>query len=273
MTDNVNRPPDWRRVRAQELADTGKPFSRSRDDSAVRAATKYLRKAQQMNLRTDRIISKTMQAVSSVFQLYENNYAFVKWIIEAAVLADAPRDMLAYELNTSEKVIEMYELIFFDVRPYLDRYSWVMGGIIGPAMDKVKGDDPDGLWKWLAYHAGWDVFYKCVIRPGQMSAPIFDQIHVLIKGGVTRQMFYSATGHKPNAFNFIDALRMGYERMKVEEDQGGGGGQTVALESIKMVMASVELEVTSAAARLPAAEPRLQMTTPRDIIIEEADGE
>ena len=94
--------------------------------------------------------------------------------LEAWILTGEPRPAVAELSGVDEPVIEAYEQCFFDVRPKLDAWSYIIHIVIGPGVyEGFRLDDLAPIWKTYrilsrSLFAGGDCFRRFLARE---SAP------------------------------------------------------------------------------------------------------
>ena len=256
---------DWRWQRVLDLAAAKASSSRSRDDEWVKRAYSYQKRKALLNVRTEARLTAAYPDIHLAFEIHSNQCSHFNWIIEAAVLADVPRGELAEYLAVPVKVIEAYEMLFFDVRCKLKAKGYVAGSILGPIFAAgVSGNDPDGFWKVLAFNGGWEHVQGC-----WSAGKATDVAVAFYKVMATQQLMLkaAATGLavQPNTYNSVDLLKVGMERVQYEEEHVQSIGSDQISMALQALVSNIRVRIRSTKTQLPAEEPRLQLPHASDI--------
>jgi hypothetical protein len=139
--DSRFRPPSWRYLMAQQLADGRQRLSFRVDDRRTREAARLLRALD----RCPGAAGQRRQALRRpellrAWQVHTAADPFPRWALEAWLLTDEPLGRVARECDLPLQAVEWYHEVFFHVR---DRYeedrSYVYKQVIGPPQDGDAG--------------------------------------------------------------------------------------------------------------------------------------
>lgn len=256
---------DWRWQRVLDLDAAKASASRSRDDRWVQRAYNYQKRKALLNIRTEARLTAAYPDIHLAFEIHSNQCSHFKWIIEAAVLANVSREELSEYLAIPVKVIEAYEMLYFDVRGKLKAKGYVAGSILGPIFAAgVSGNDPDGFWKVLAFNGGWEHVQGC------WSAGKATEVAVAFyKVMATQQLMIkaAATGLavQPNSYNSVDLIKVGMERVQYEEEHVQSIGSDQISMALRALVSNIHVRIRSTKIQLSAEEPRLQLPHAADI--------
>ena len=261
-----NQAPDWRRRRAVQLVDNKLNPSRSRDDAHIRNVWRFLKQRRRMDIRTDERLADSVPALYAAFEINEDAGCGLRWIFEASVMANrALREMAEY-LKTSLDVLEMYEIVFFDVRDALDNCGCIVSNVLFPlTTNSVVPRDPDVLWKGLAYYGGWDIVKSCW-ELGHATPAALDFLNRANHEKLIANNFDALHTVRVNNFNATEFVKRGLEKQKQDFEMGTvthGNQSTTALAGL---LSSIRTNVRRTDDKLPAAEQRLQLPRRADII-------
>jgi hypothetical protein len=135
--------PDWRRLRAVQLAET-RPLLRCRtcDDDWIRTYRTFLLHRQR---NPDSYVSRYRQDnphllfASMLHEAKDEDYELL-FIIETRLLSGESIDDIAMKLKTSPETVRYFERLFFNVRPYLKSQDWVFRNVLLRAIDAARAD-------------------------------------------------------------------------------------------------------------------------------------
>ena len=262
---NFHMSVDWRWQRVLELADAAASASRKGVDHWVKRAYNYQKRKATLNVRTESRLAAAYPNIHTAFLIHMNAVTHFRWIIQAAVLADVDRKELADFLALTPDIIENYEMLFFDVRCKLKSRGYIIGSVLGPIMATgVNGTDPDGFWKILAFNGGWEHVQGCW-DAGRATSKAMAFYKTL---GVQQAVIKSAAsgvGVQPNNFNAVDLMRVGLERVQLEEERGKAVGGDEHTESFAALIENLNVTVQDPRAQLPAEEERLALPAAKEI--------
>jgi hypothetical protein len=96
---------------------------------------------------------------------HSSDYGGYRWWVEAALMTDAPLDVILEQFPAFRggvKVLELYKKIFFDVEGYLDRKICVHAQVLAPSLfrSEAPGVGIDYCLKAFAYQKGFDGLLK-----------------------------------------------------------------------------------------------------------------
>jgi hypothetical protein len=105
-----------------------------------------------------RLLSDPSSADDPVYQalrLFRNEGPALRDMVEAYVLADSPPSLVARRCDIDPTVVDVYEPLFFDVRPRLQARDWIALNAIGHyGLTPFKKQEIGRLWKAVGYHGG-----------------------------------------------------------------------------------------------------------------------
>ncbi len=154
------RPVNWRWERARRIVEETLPLSRFHDDRRVRSAVGLRRalRAADASGSTDDARMRRHAHVYQAYQIHENASNQAKMLraeIEARVLAGQSAELIGELVVADPRLIEAYEALFFDARPYLNHRSYIVRQAIGPAVHAhINASDYPLLWRLFGYFAG-----------------------------------------------------------------------------------------------------------------------
>ena len=147
--------PDWRSVRATDLADAN-PVARclSTDDDFIRQYRMLQIRKRQVGL--ENALETCYRANPSLYfadilrATKQENTSDVPLMIEARLLAGQTLTEIAQKVKTDSSVVLWYSKLFFDVQDKLDNSDWVQSQILLPAL-RVSRPQPEesgaaGAW-------------------------------------------------------------------------------------------------------------------------------
>lgn len=163
------RAPSWRLIRVHELLDERQRPDARVDDRWVREAHSVCRKLPDADTAVERRrLQKRHPHMFHAFQVYQNR-RFVRWFIEAMILANASRESIGESHALDEAVVESYEMMFFDVRDRLDARGFISSTVLAPC--KSNGTMPateEFVWKVLGFYAGEEILHD-YLSHGRLS--------------------------------------------------------------------------------------------------------
>ena len=118
------------------------------EDPATCAAFVYL-----ADFEIEGTISRRSRPVSQAHEIFRKNES-IRWKLEALVLARESDEAIAGRLNLDHQVVAFYVALFFDVRPRLQYWGWMLGLFGFSPQLGFAADDLATLWAWIAYHRG-----------------------------------------------------------------------------------------------------------------------
>jgi len=149
------RPVDWRWKLAQRALVEKMPRRAELLDSWVHRIKKHLRSRHEV---TKSRVSKRTSYDPILAEVSALRFAADPLIggeLEALILTGEPRPVVAEISGLDEPVVEAFEQCFFDVRPKLEAWSYIIHIVIGPGIyEGFRLDDLPPIWKTIAYFRG-----------------------------------------------------------------------------------------------------------------------
>jgi hypothetical protein len=209
----------------------------------------------QYDLKVLRRLELAYPEFHEAHRLHEESPAH-RWTFEASVLADAPREELAKSMLAAPGVLEIYEKIFFDVRPYLANRMYIINNVLQPAIRRgMHVMDSDFTWKVLAYMGGWEMVSTMWEIDG-MSATAEDFFRRTHRQRVIRDSWLAAHSSRINIETVNDVVIQAFEIQRIEQQEGLSAARDAADASMKQLMQNIQINVQSPHIELPADEPR-----------------
>jgi len=243
------------------LADNNLTPSRSRDDRFVQRAFKFIKRMRAGDIKAEERLSRDYPEVFDAFKVYDDTQSGARWIFEASVMANKPRAEIADYLHADEKMLEIYEKLFFDVRDSLEHPGWILGNILMPfATNRTSPKDPDVFWKAIAYYGGWEAV-RSSWEIGHASPEALDWYNKATRCRINKNAFDAAHTLQLHSMNAVDAIKSSQDQRRLDHDTETPQGGDATYESMGALLKSMgaELTVISARAQLSQEEPRLQM--------------
>jgi hypothetical protein len=155
LPGSLHRIPSWRWARATWLHDQKQPAVRPLNDAWVRRALSFLvakdigRKSSASRHR------KFDAAIVDAMSVSQESPSARRLELEARLLTDEPIEAIAQKCSLTTGAVEAYEMLHFNVRPYLDRRDWVAATVIGAGLwNGFKRDEDGPLLKSIAWQGG-----------------------------------------------------------------------------------------------------------------------
>jgi hypothetical protein len=156
---NPFRVPDWRRARVRTIVEGTLRYSRRKDDVWVKRAWKFYEAMEACENSLD--YGGLSERYPDLYWAHEMNTSsdegteFMRWEIEARLLANQPFDQVAERTGCTEATIVAYHELYFCVRPKLSATSYIVHKVIGPSVHRgLTSNEPDVLWKLYGYFGG-----------------------------------------------------------------------------------------------------------------------
>jgi hypothetical protein len=170
MTQNPCRVPNWRWLRAQDIAQGGPPATMRRDGATstilIRRAARFYKALQ--NYDSDERQMKLAWERPDMFwahYMYDQLHNPMRWSIEARILAGESNQEIARRIGCAEEIIQIYEGLFFNVRDKLNRKDYILHTVLKDAVLRgLQEREKDLLWKLVAYTGG-SYMLDAVINP------------------------------------------------------------------------------------------------------------
>ncbi len=149
------RPVDWRWRLAQRSLVEKMPRRAELQDPWVRRITKHLRSRHEVPKSRFYKRASYDHVLAEVSALRFAADPLIGSELEAWILTGEPAPVVAELSGLDEPVVEAYEQCFFDVRPKLEAWSYVIHIAIGPDVyEGFRLDDLPPIWKTIAYFRG-----------------------------------------------------------------------------------------------------------------------
>ena len=180
--------------------------------------------------------------------------SFIKYAIEAYVMARAEAEEIARRIGCPVSVIKTYEDLFFDIRSRLDNDLFVINATMGTFVAGGKVDEKDVVWKALGYFYGKDVVDAFVsIKP--ISPEVLGAIRDMISSQLSRRVVSTLVSRNVDNEKISDII-VGYSKLidSTKEQVKAGSEVTNLLGSVKIVMYP-DPEKISDAEKANKAEP------------------
>ena len=261
-----NQQPDWRWIRARRLADNDLQPSRSRDDSHIQRAFRFVKRLRRNDIKAEERLARDYPYIYEAFKVYDDTQSGTRWIFEASVMADRSRAEMAKYLRADEQMLEVYEKMFFDVRDALENPGCILANILMPfATNSVSSRDPDVFWKAIAYYGGWEAVLGSW-QIGHASPEALDFFNKANRQKTNKNAFDALHTLQLHSMNAHDAVKAAQDlrRLDHETETPQAGDQTH--ESMGALLSSMNVTVISARATLPQEEARLQLPLLPDIM-------
>src|ERR1700733_5058202 len=180
MAQNPLRVPDWRWLRAQDIAHGGPPVTVRQDGATsatlIRRAARFYKALQgcdsderQMKLAWER------PDMFWAHYMYDQLHNPMRWSIEARILAGETDREIATRIGCSEEIIQAYEALFFNVRDKLNRTDYILNVVLKDAVLRgLHEREKDLLWKLVAYTGGshlLDAVINPLVNPRWITNP------------------------------------------------------------------------------------------------------
>jgi hypothetical protein len=175
---NPMRPPDWRWLRAEQLAATKRNCSRHREDDATCRAVKYLRALHRY--KTQRGIAGLAERMPDLHlaHLLQAGTVPEKWIIQGRTLARQTSVEISRLVPVAPEVIELYTRLFFDVGDRLNARCYIQKAAIGFVGLPRPAWNPAGvLLRQFGYNGGplvLDLVTPVILGPLAKDIPTSD---------------------------------------------------------------------------------------------------
>jgi len=181
-------------------------------------------------------------------------------------MADRPVAEMAEYLRADVPVLEVYEVMFFDVRDALQHPGCVISNVLMPLLTGSIGPrDTDVLWKGLAFLGNWDA----AVSSWELGRATPEALAFLKKANderILRNAFDALHTTPINGFNAVEHARLSLEKTRQDFEIGAnvtGDSITTALAGL---LGAVRTTVLKSDTKLPAEEERLQLPETTHII-------
>lgn len=237
------RPVDWRWRRASAILGSKRKPDRFSDDKYVQAAWKFAKIIDKIEEPWEYVSQCIVNYdLASAYEIYNQQAnKFIKWELEARLIAQCDIDLICSSLNVSKKCVRWYECLFFNVSDRLESQSWIYNFAIGRAVfTGATEKDLDVLWKLYGYLYGqeavdWLVFNKS-------NPDVNKWAHKEIVDNMVRKQLHSSKIVAPNSWNQLQLLQM-YQ--KDREIEAGAGARVDSDDSLMGSFMKAMSEVVS----------------------------
>lgn len=151
---NPSRPLDWRWMRAQFLASTGRRGSPRKDDADTLAAA-YLRAQARCRDDADRArLEGRWPDIVAAERLFAE-WGLGPGEVCARILAGQSDAEIAEHCDMSDGAVHWFESLFFCVRDRLGATDWIVARALGPGLGLgYRREDLAGVWMAFGYFGG-----------------------------------------------------------------------------------------------------------------------
>jgi hypothetical protein len=271
LTQNPWREPNWRWLRAQDIAHGGPTATVRRDGAAsttliLRAARFY--KALQGCDGDERSLMKWAEQMPILFwahYLYDLPHNPARWAVEAHILAGETDLEIARRIGCGVEIIEIYESLFFNVRDKLNRSDYILHIVLKDAVLRGLDErDKDLLWKLVAYTCGSHVL-DAVMHPlvipqwieSSDDIPAF--FHDVAIGVVKKKAAIAALTIPINDKTEMKLIKAFDKFEKLERSSDSQGKATAQItQGIGAMLENLPFRVSSTKAAKAQAEPLSQ---------------
>lgn len=198
---NADRPPDWKWRRALgAIAGTEPGPSRKWDTDThagwIRRAIRFLeRHAAAVTVDAKYDLAYKFPELYWAHSLFSSTTNIIRYSIEAHVLAGSTNYEIAMRTNYTDRIVDAYCQLFFDVRDRLECRQWVVHSIIGVAVHHGLAERQyDLLWKLYGLMMGpqmLDSLELKFVNPNRPTSP--DMVGNAIEDDVVSTMKLKAS--------------------------------------------------------------------------------
>jgi hypothetical protein len=224
------RPRDWLWRLGSELAGFTIPaikkYTKIINNPSVWRVVIYifnkLRPTCQLSLAKQTGVSDQLDCDLSAAERIWVNAEFMRWAIEAMVLADYPVDAIAVEFGCSPGIIETYEACFYDIRNRRGNTLFILNELLSPAVKEgTYTPEYDFLWKAMAYWDRMDLL-KAMWQIRSLTEKELTDIGELVTALRSKNMLCGMSIRKLNNFNIHDAVeeQIALEANKAKDKEG-----------------------------------------------------
>lgn len=140
--------PNWRFERILKLVDRMPHPGRTTryDDEYIRAGRSFILRWRSGD---DSVRARMIQeepGIAYAYMIYDQAIGLepeMQFLIEARLLSNQDYPAIAFALKTEIEVVEWYEKLFFNVRPYLVHHDWILKHVLLPSVDRTDTNDDD----------------------------------------------------------------------------------------------------------------------------------
>ena len=273
IADNPLRKRSWRWDRVVQLCavTTSKRFGKPQgpkptkppqpgkgDDKYIREGLRYLREFKKRGgsiVRSDGDVDSRLfndlyskwSAISTAHRIYYES-GFIRWAIEALVLAQQTPSDIADKLGCDPDTVDAYELYFYDVRDRMDHELFIVSELLSNGIvHGTTGDDYDFFWKGLAYWYGaptLTAFWSLDTIDTNVKANLVD----LVKSMAQRNIVKASVSRQITGYNAHEVMEESFTREQLDRSsEGSDASSTQAEEAAIGLLTSLKYSVSSIA--------------------------
>lgn len=244
--------PDWRWARAAELSQ----LSLSEASARLQSEDKETRLAYRFKRAFDHGEIDRYPMHHAAYQLYLEN-GMSRLFLEGMLLGGADNEAIMENAPfCDEQILEVFHDLFFCVRPYRTKSSWVVSYVIRGSLNSTNMHDRSGMSLRLAWLLGADVFSQMMMR-GRLGEAGRSSVRDMVKDISYSQLAEFALSAN-SRHEAPEGLRMLIE-WKHEAGSSGGSDDKMS-DAISTFLGDMGITVAdpteASNLQLPAAEPR-----------------
>jgi hypothetical protein len=152
------KPPAWRWETARLLVQAARDNQRLNveTDSLTNEAVEFINLLDRCRYEIDfYYLERKFPYIYSAWYIYSDVEPFKKWMLEARILANQPPEEIEQKTGLNINTLDIYEKLFFDVRPHLSYKDYIYHYVIGVKSLQAAAESQIGIfWKLIAYHYG-----------------------------------------------------------------------------------------------------------------------
>lgn len=210
--------PAWRWTHVEKFSRAGAlPRSVGAADPLVREAYDYHRRwiaaSQENDVTALERLEADYPAISQAHTLFINVRNTARWTVEAFITGNATPAEVKAHYPIDERVVEVYEYLFYDVREYLVHPMFVMTQLVGPLTAGRAVGSTEQQWKLIAYLGGAKML-RCFMNAEPFDSKDASIVQAMFRKQVAHNALQAAMFHStPNKWNAIDLqdLHIRYE--------------------------------------------------------------
>lgn len=266
---NPFRLPGWRWERARMIIEDRIPFSRRMDDPDILRAYQFRTGLNRCRDELDRAELKEefpdIYWAHKIYSTDDNKRMLLKWELEARLLTGDIDRNIADRCDTLPSLVDAYEKIFFNVRPKLDKQSYIINQVIGPSVHSgMSSRAYDVLWKLFGYLHG-PILLNAIIttsinrpRP-ETPDEVARAAREIATNDLVRVAMIAAKTMSINSFTQTEIMDLFTKLLQIEKSTDAtSGGNTLIMANIQQMVKAVGGSWSTSQRRLnaPAAELR-----------------
>jgi hypothetical protein len=258
-----NKPPfllnsvSWRWDLISSLVEQKKDLTRTHADPLLRKGYFFFRRYIKASDTTQHML--LMQDYRDLYEAYATfmDWRSERWLIEAAVCADVPSREIAEFVGLRTAVVDLYESIFFDIRPKLSARGYVLNRIFLPAVQRgLLERDHDLMYKSLAYFSGWDICRE-FMAGGILSEKARHWATQAISDGLLRKGYAAVQRLEVNNFNAVEVIGLCLKLKEIETVKGSSMAQDEAMKTLGQLLENCATQILPDGGLGGADEPRV----------------